>query len=90
LVPINNGLSPLVFNRVLEYDIRKFQVNHDGLKSNGTHQLLVYADINILGGSVHIIKINTDAFVIASKEIELEVNAVKTKYMVVSRDQNAG
>jgi hypothetical protein len=91
LVPINNGLSPLFFNRALEYDIRKFQVNHDNLKSNGTHQLLVYADdINILGGSVHIIKKNTDAFVIASKEIGLKVNADETKYMVVSQDQNAG
>jgi hypothetical protein len=77
-------------NSALEYDIRKFQVNHDGLKSNGTHQLLVYVDINILGGSVNIIKKSTDAFVIASKEIGLEVNAVKTKYMVVCRDQNAG
>jgi len=27
---------------------------------------------------------------LASKEIELEVNTVKTKYMVMSRDQNAG
>ena len=45
---------------------------------------------NILGRSVHIIKKNTEALVIASKEIGLEVNADKTKYMVVSRDQNAG
>jgi len=28
--------------------------------------------------------------ILASKEIELEVNTVKTKYMVMSRDQNAG
>jgi hypothetical protein len=61
------------------------------LKLNGTHQLLVYADdVNILGGSIHAIKKNTEAFVVASKEIDLEVNAEKTKYMVMSRDQNAG
>jgi len=91
MVPINNDLSPLFFNTALEYDIRKFQVNHDGLKLNGTHQLLVYADaVNILGGSVHTIKKNTDAFVITSKDIGLEVNTDKTKYMVVSQDQNAG
>ena len=34
-------------------------------------------------------KENTEAFVVASKEIGLEVNAYKTKYMVMSRDQNA-
>jgi hypothetical protein len=46
---------------------------------------LVYADgVNILGGSVHTIKES------ASKEIGLDVNADKTKYMVMSRDQRAG
>ena len=33
---------------------------------------------------------NTKAFVVSSKEIGLEVNVDKTKYMVMSRDQNAG
>jgi hypothetical protein len=52
---------------------------------------MVYADdVNILGGSVHAIKKNTEALVVASEEIGLEVNAEKTKYMVMSRDQNAG
>jgi hypothetical protein len=43
-----------------------------------------------LGGSVHAIKKNTEALVVATKEIGLEVNAEKTKCMVMSRDQNAG
>jgi hypothetical protein len=60
------------------------------VKLNVTHHLL-YADddINILGGSVHAIKKNTEALVVASKEIGLEVTADKTKYMVMSQDQNA-
>ena len=60
------------------------QVNQDGLKLNGTHQLLVYADdVNILGRSTQTIKKNTDTIVVARKENGLEVNADKTKYMVM-------
>jgi len=36
------------------------------------------------------IKENAEAFVVASKEIGLEVNADKTKYQFMSQDQNAG
>jgi hypothetical protein len=47
-------------------------------------------EANILDRNVHTIKKTTEALVIANKEIGLEVNADKTKYMVKSRDQNAG
>ena len=48
------------------------------MKLNYTHQLLVYVDdVNILGGSVHTIKKNTEAIVVASKETELEVILIK-------------
>jgi len=43
-----------------------------------------------LGGSVHTVKENAEALVVATKETALEVNADKTKYMIMSRDQNAG
>jgi hypothetical protein len=75
----------------LEYAIRRVQINQDGLTLNGTHQLLAYADdVNILGGSIHTVKKNAEALVAATKEIGLEVNAHKTKYMTVFRDKNAG
>ena len=52
---------------------------------------MVYADdVNILGGSIHTLKENAEALVAATREIGLEVSADKTKYMVMSRDQNAG
>ena len=86
-----DALSPLLFNFALEYAIRRVQVNQDGLKLNGTHQLLAYADdVNLLGGSVDTVKKNAEALVAATKDIGLEVNAHKTKYMTVSRDQKAG
>ena len=40
-------------------------------------------DANVLGRSVHILKKNKEALVIANKEIGLEVNAEKTKYMIM-------
>ena len=64
----------MLFNFPLEYTIRRVQVNHDGLKSNGTHQLLVYADdVNILGGSVYNMMKNIKSLVVSSKEIGLEL-----------------
>ena len=59
------------------------------MKLNGTHQLLAYADVvNIVGGSIHTLKKNAESLVAATREIRLEVSADKTKYMVMSRDQN--
>jgi len=67
----------------LEYVIRRVQVNQDGLKLNGTYQILVYADdVNILGGSVHTVKENAEALVVASKEIRLEEHADKTDHVL--------
>jgi len=95
--PIRNGLkqgdalSPLLFTFDLEWAIRRVQVNQDGMKINGTYQLLAYADdVNILRGSIRAVKEIAEALVVVAKEIGLEVNVDKTKYMVMSRDQNAG
>jgi hypothetical protein len=49
--------------------------------------MLIYI---LLGRSIHTVKENAGALVVASKENGLEVNADKTKYMIMSRYQNAG
>jgi hypothetical protein len=95
--PIQNGLkqgddlSPLLFNFALEYAIRNVQEYQAGLKLTGTHQLLAYADyVNLLGDDKNTVNKNTQTLIDASKEVGLEVNVEKTKYILVSRDQNAG
>jgi hypothetical protein len=51
------GFIAISFSFAVEHAIRRLQVNQDGLKLNGTHQLLVYADdVTVLGGSVHTVR----------------------------------
>jgi hypothetical protein len=58
--------------------IRKVQENQVGLKLNGTHQLLAYADdVNLMGDEVDINKY-TETLIGASKEVGLVVNVKKT------------
>jgi hypothetical protein len=62
----------------LVYAIRKVQENQAGLKLNGTHQLLAYADdVNLLGDNLEITKKNTETLTDASKKVGLEVNIEK-------------
>jgi TRAP-type uncharacterized transport system substrate-binding protein len=61
-----------------------------GLKLNETHQLLAYTgDVNLLGDNIDTIKKNTETLIDASKEVGLEINIEKTKFMLLSCHQNA-
>jgi hypothetical protein len=87
--PVQNGLkqgvalSPLLFNVALDYVISKVQENQVGLKLNGTHQLLAYADEgNLLGDDIDTINKNTETLIGAGKEVGIEGNTEKTEYML--------
>jgi hypothetical protein len=43
------------------------QENQVGLKLNGTYQLLLYADVNLLGGKIDTTKRNTETLIDAIK-----------------------
>jgi hypothetical protein len=52
----------------------KVQENQVGLKLNGTHQLLLYADdVNLLGDNIDTIKENKETSTDASKKVGLEI-----------------
>jgi hypothetical protein len=88
---VGGALSSLLFNFALEYAIRKVQGNQAGLKMNETHQLLEYADdVNLLGNNIDTIKKNTKILIDDNKEVGLELNIDKTKYVLLSRHQNVG
>jgi len=85
-----SSTSSLYLTVTNTHAIKRVQVIQKGMKLNGPHQLLVYADdVNIMGGIVHTIKENAEALVVANTEIGLDINSDKTKYMVMCQDQNA-
>jgi ABC-type siderophore export system fused ATPase/permease subunit len=55
------------------------------------HISLAYTDdVNLLRDKIDAIKRNTEVLIDGSKEVGLEVNIERTKYMLVSCHQNAG
>jgi hypothetical protein len=85
------ALTPLLFNFAFGYAIRKVQKNQVGLKLNGTHQLLINADyMNLLADNKDAMKKTTVIYFLLVIKLVKEVNAEKTKYILLFRHQNAG
>jgi len=77
MVGKGDALSPLIFDFALEYAIRRFQVDLEGLKLNDMHQLLIYDDYNILRCCVRTIKNNTDTSGAGGVETGIEEMLIK-------------
>jgi hypothetical protein len=71
--PIQNdlkqdALTALLFNFALDCDIRKAQEKQMGLKLNGSHQLVAYADdVNLLGDNVETVKGNAQTLMVVRR-----------------------
>ena len=94
MFPVQNGLkNSTCFNAMafqLCCSLCHWEGSQNGLKLNGTHQFQPHLHYNnILCGSLHAVKGNRN-LVVVSKGMSLEINADRTKYMVMSRYRNAG
>jgi hypothetical protein len=81
----------LLSNFALEYASRRVQVKKVGLRSNWIYKILAYAnDVNLLGDNLDTINENTETLMDDSKEVGLEINVEKPKYIFISHHQNGG
>lgn len=79
-----NDLLSLLFNFASEYNKSKVKVNQEWLKQKLNHQLLVYADVSLLGKNINIIKKNTVALSDTCMQVGQDV---KKEYVLMSYQQ---
>jgi hypothetical protein len=84
LLQTRRSFITIVFNFALEYAIRRVQESQEGLKLTGTHHLLASADFNTPAENINIVDKTREALLDGIKEIGLEVNPEKAKYMLMS------
>jgi hypothetical protein len=70
---------PLVSNFASEYAIKNVQEYQEGLLLNELSELLVFVDNNLFGININTIKTNTEAVLVANKEVGPDVKAGKSK-----------
>ena len=76
------AFSTLLFNFSVDCAIRKVQETNLGLDMNDTHQVLAYVDdVNLIGDAIRTIERNVYVLFNACKDIDLDVNTGKNKYM---------
>jgi hypothetical protein len=62
-----------------------------GLKLNGTHHFMAYADdVTLLEDNIDTIKKDIGTLIDVSKEVGLDVSAEETEHIFLSRHLNAG
>ena len=80
----------ITFQHSFRVCILMVQVNKGSLILNDTYNLSVILMALIKGGNVHTINENAEALVMTSKNTRQEVNADKTKHIIMCQEQNVG
>jgi hypothetical protein len=79
----------MLFNFALCYAIRKAHDHQVRLKLNGIHPLLVYDDdVSLLQSNINTTKQNTEPVIDANKDVGLEANRERARYVLISRHLN--
>lgn len=84
-----DALSPMLFNLVLEYIIRKVSVYDGGVELNGKHKIIGYADdLAILGQCKADVIAMTKILEDEAGKVGLKINREKTEYLYMKRYRN--